>query len=51
MSTITIDTSIYKDVEIYAKQHNVSMKDLVEKYFKSLISVKKTSRKQVMMLI
>lgn len=41
MSTITIDASIYKDAEIYAKQHNVSMKDLVEKYFKSLMSARK----------
>ena len=41
MSTITIDTDIYKDAEIYAKHHNVSVKDLVEKYFKSLISARR----------
>lgn len=41
MSTITIDTNIYKDAEIYARHHNVSVKDLVEKYFKSLISARR----------
>lgn len=41
MKTITIDPNIYKDAEDYAKQHNISMKELVEKYFISLASLKK----------
>ena len=38
-STITIDANIYKEAEVYARQHNVSLQAMVEKYFKALISV------------
>ena len=32
MSTITIDSKIYKGAEIYAKLHNISVDSLVEKF-------------------
>ena len=38
-STITIDANIYREAEVYARQHNVSLQAMVEKYFKALIRV------------
>lgn len=32
MSTITVDSKIYKGAEIYAKLHNISVDSLVEKF-------------------
>lgn len=37
MSTITIDNSLYEGVKQYAKQHNTSIKDIVESSLKTLI--------------
>jgi len=32
MNTITIDSKIYHGAEMYAKLHNISLKQMVEKY-------------------
>ena len=32
MSTITIDSKIFQEAEMYAKKHNVSLRQMVEKY-------------------
>lgn len=32
MNTISIDSNIYRGAEIYAKLHNVSIKQMVERY-------------------
>ena len=36
MNTITIDSKIYKEAETYANKHNLSIKQLVEKYLAQL---------------
>ena len=36
MNTITIDSNIYKEAETYANKHNLSIKQLVEKYLAQL---------------
>lgn len=38
MNAITINTEIYKGIEIYAKKHNVSINQLVEDYLKRLLA-------------
>ena len=38
MSTITIDNSLYEGAEQYARQHNTSIRDIVESSLKALIS-------------
>lgn len=38
MATMTIDNSIYKRAELYARQHNVSVEKLVEQTIVQLIS-------------
>lgn len=37
MSTITIDSNIYEKAEQYAHSHNVSVRTLVESYFRRLV--------------
>lgn len=32
MHTITIDTHLYKEAEKYAKKHNISVRELVERF-------------------
>lgn len=39
MNAITINTEIYKGLEIYAKKHNVSINQLVEDYLKKLLTI------------
>ena len=36
MNTLTIDQNIYNGAEIYAKRHNVSVRQLVEEYLVSI---------------
>lgn len=37
MNTIAIDTSVYLQAEAYARQHNISLKELVETSLSSLL--------------
>ena len=37
MNTLTIDQKIYNGAEMYAKKHNVSVKQLVEDYLVSIL--------------
>ena len=41
MNTLTIDQNIYNGAEIYAKRHNVSVRQLVEEYLVSIQMVEK----------
>ena len=46
MNTITIDSNIYQGAEMYAKLHNVSLRQMVEAYlakFQVTVSSKTTS--------
>jgi hypothetical protein len=38
MSTITLETQLYKRAEAFAKSHNTSVKQLIESYIHSLVS-------------
>ena len=39
MNTITIDSNIYKEAEIFAHKHNLSLKQIVEKYLSQLSNI------------
>ena len=41
MNTLTIDQKIYNGAEMYAKKHNVSVKQLVEDYLVSILMMDK----------
>ncbi|OYP68385.1 hypothetical protein CIK98_03355 [Prevotella sp. P2-180] len=43
MNTLTIDQKIYNGAEMYAKKHNVSVKQLVEDYLVSIIMMDKSA--------
>ena len=43
MNTLTIDQKIYNGAEMYAKKHNVSVKQLVEDYLVSILMMDKTT--------
>jgi len=45
MNAIVIDTQIYKGAEIYAKMHNISIKELVEKAILNIVGQKTQSFK------
>lgn len=45
MNTIVIDTNIYKSAEIYAKMHNISIKELVEKAIQNVVGQRDSSFK------
>ncbi len=50
MNTITIDPSLYRGVELYARSHDLSVRDIVEKYLKQMLAkvTKKNAAKQNM---
>lgn len=43
MATISIDNNLYKGAEIYARQNNISIRELVESSLRKLISSEKKS--------
>ena len=45
MNTIVIDTNIYKGAEVYAKMHNISIKELVEKAILNVVGQRNSSFK------
>lgn len=47
MNTISIDSGIYHEAELYAKQNNTSVKELVESLIKSIHIKKRVSSKKV----
>lgn len=40
MNTITIDSGIYRRAELYAKLHNISVRDAIERGLTMLVSTK-----------
>lgn len=46
MATISIDTDIYKSAEMYAKQNNVSIRELVESYLTKLLTSNNSARQR-----
>lgn len=47
MTTIAIDSNIYRDAELYAKQNNISVKELVESLLKNIRVCKQASPKKI----
>lgn len=47
MTTIAIDSNIYHEAELYAKQNNISVRELVESLLKNIRVGKQTSSKKV----
>lgn len=47
MNTITIDSNIYKEAEIFAHKHNLSLKQIVEKYLSQLSNITSTKQEKL----